>query len=227
MNTFTRYMSKVRGWPQLQMYSLLSLEAVLDKVTGANAEAETIEDWYKVNVAIPFLDHIIQEIENQFSPMAQTASKLLGLVPAVICERDIDMTEVVQLYRNDMPSPELFTQEHTRWKIRYLAKAASERPSSCARALADYDKDLYPNTYTLLQIACTLPVTSCECERNASTLRRLRNFMRAGMSENRLTSLALMHIHYDHEVNLDTVLDLFAELQPRRLQLRSVLFEAS
>ena len=51
--------------------------------------------------------------------------------------------------------------------------------------------------------------------------------MRAGMSENRLTFLALMHIHYDHEVNLDTVLDLFAELQPRRLQLRSVLFEAS
>ena len=81
--------------------------------------------------------------------------------------------------------------------------------------------------YTLLQIACTLPVTSSDCERNASTLRRLRNFMRAGMTENRLTSLALMHIHYDHEVNLDTVVDLFAELQPRRLQLRSVLFEAS
>ena len=57
-----------------------------------DAEAETIEDWYKINVAIPFLDHIIQEIENQFSPMAQTASKLLSLVPAVICERDIDMT---------------------------------------------------------------------------------------------------------------------------------------
>ena len=72
-----------------------------------NVEAETIEDWYKVNIAIPFLEHIIQEI-------SQTASKLLGLVPAVICERDIDMTKVVRLYRNDMPSPELFTQEHTR-----------------------------------------------------------------------------------------------------------------
>ena len=47
--------------------------------------------------------------------------------------------------------------------------------------------------------------------------------MKAGMSENRLTSLALMHIDYDQEVNLDTVVDLFAELQPRRLQLRSVL----
>ena len=45
--------------------------------------------------------------------MAQTASKLLDPVPSVICERDMDMTEVVQLYCNDMPSPERFMQEHT------------------------------------------------------------------------------------------------------------------
>ena len=70
-------------------------------------------------------------------------------------------------------------------------------------------------------------MTSCECERNASTLRRLRNFMRAGMTENRLTSLALMHIHYEQVVDLDTVVDLFAELHPRRLQLSSVLLESN
>lgn len=117
-------------------------------------------------------------------------------------------------------------QEHTKFKIGYLAKTVSERPSYCASALMDCDRDLYPNIYTLLQIACTLPVASCECERNASTLRRLWNFMRAGMTENRLTSLALIDIHYSHEVNLDTVVDLFSEIRPRRLQLNSVLFES-
>ena len=104
--------------------------------------------------------------------MAQTASKLLGLVPAVTCERDIDMIDV-RLYHNDMPSPELFSREHdiVRWKVKYLAKAVSERPS-CASALTDCDKDLYPYIYmyTLLQIACTLSVTSSGCECNASTL---------------------------------------------------------
>ena len=44
--------------------------------------------------------------------MVQTASKLLGLVPVVVCERDMDMTEVVQLYCSDMPSPELFTRAY-------------------------------------------------------------------------------------------------------------------
>ena len=50
--------------------------------------------------------------------------------------------------------------------------------------------------------------------------------MRAGMTESRLTSLALMHIHYEQDVNLDTVVELFVELHPRRLQLSSVLFES-
>ena len=50
--------------------------------------------------------------------------------------------------------------------------------------------------------------------------------MRAGMSENMLTSLALMHIHYDRNVNHDKVVDLFAEMHPRRLKLSTMLFES-
>ena len=46
--------------------------------------------------------------------------------------------------------------------------------------------------------------------------------MRAGMTENRLTSLALIHIHYQHVIDLDAVVTLFAELHPRRMQLASV-----
>ena len=46
------------------------------------------------------------------------------------------------------------------------------------------------------------------------------------MTENRLTSLALMHIHYDHFVDLEKVVDIFAELHPRRIQLSSILFES-
>ena len=39
-------------------------------------------------------------------------------------------------------------------------------------------------------------------------------------------SLALMHIHYSHSIDMDTVVQLFTELHPRRLQLSSVLFES-
>ena len=192
-----------------------------------NAEAETTEEWYRVNVAVPFLDHIISELDSKFSAVAQTSSRLLGLVPSILCSQsEVDISETVQLYHDDLPSPELFDQEFSRWKDIYMHKAARHRPTTCAMALKECDNTLFPNLSVLLWIVCTLPVTSTECERNASVLRRLRNFMRAGMTENRLTSLALMHIHYQHPVDLDTVVQLFAELHPRRLQLTSVVFES-
>ena len=150
------------------------------------------------------LFHIISELNEQFSSLAQTATKLYGMIPAILCSgKKIDLTEVVELYNDDMPSPELFQQELERWKTRYLSKAISDRPSTCAKAFAECDEELFPNIYVLLVIACTLPITSCECERNASVLHRLNNFMRASMNESRLTSLTLMHIHYDKIIDLD------------------------
>ena len=102
---------------------------------------------------------------------------------------------------------------------------AEERPSSCAKAIKVCDKESFPNVFILLQIACTLPVTSCECERSASALRRLRNFMRASMTESRLSSLALMIIHYQLPIDLDDVVSKFSEKHSRRKQLNSVLLD--
>ena len=95
----------------------------------------------------------------------------------------MDISEDVELYCADLPSPELFDQELTRWQDMHLHKPADKRPTTGASTLKECDGYLFPNVSVLLQILCTLTVTSCECERNASTLRRLHNFMRAGMTE--------------------------------------------
>ncbi len=39
-----------------------------------NAAAENIEDWYRINVAIPFIDHIITQLDSQFSGLAKTVN---------------------------------------------------------------------------------------------------------------------------------------------------------
>ena len=44
------------------------------QINRPNATAESVEGWYKINVAIPFVDHIISELTSQFSQLAKTAS---------------------------------------------------------------------------------------------------------------------------------------------------------
>ena len=189
----------------------------------SNAEAPSPSEDFKRNIDIPFLDHIIMCIEQRFSQSALIATSLLGLVPSIMCSRDVDVQSAAVTYAADLPSPELLHCEMERWKQRYMNHKPEDRPSSPAKAIKDCDRDCFPNVYILLQIACTIPVTSCECERSASALRRLNNYMRASMGQTRLSNLALLHIHYDTPINLEEVVDIYARLHPRRLELDSLL----
>ena len=77
----------------------------------------------------------------------------------------------------------------------------------------------FENIKVLLRILCTLPVTSCECERSFSALKRLKNYTRSTMTGERLNGLALLHIHKEIEVEVEEVITKFAELVSRRLEL--------
>ena len=44
-----------------------------------NVVSTTIEEWYRINVAIPFIDYIITDLESRFSSLAKRASSLLCL----------------------------------------------------------------------------------------------------------------------------------------------------
>ena len=45
---------------------------------------------------------------------------------------------------------------------------ASSRTSSPAQSIKDFDQQLFPDICILLQVVCKIPVSSCECEWNAS-----------------------------------------------------------
>ena len=102
----------------------------------ANAPAVDTKEYYRVNVAVPFLDHIISELDCQFSGLTMRVSKLLGLVPSVIQESQItnhELTDLVDLYKDDLPSPQPFFAEFERWKIK--VQAAIITADSCAVSL--------------------------------------------------------------------------------------------
>jgi len=127
------------------------------------------------------------------------------------------------MYREDIPSAETLDTELNIWKQQFVSN--STPPSTLKDTLNICDRDRFPNIFVLLQIACTLPITSCSCEHGASSLRRLRMYMRASMIENRLTGLALMHIHYAKTVDLDKVIEEFANKHPRKMKLQSIIYD--
>ena len=81
----------------------------------------------------------------------------------------------------------------------------------------------FPNITAALRVLSTIPVTSCECERSVSVLRRLKTYLRNTMCQNRLNGLSLMSIHRDISVSYHEVVNDFARKYPRRLELINLL----
>jgi hAT family C-terminal dimerisation region len=56
------------------------------------------------------------------------------------------------------------------------------------------EKNTFPNLYKLLQVALTIPVSSATRERSFSSMRRLKNWLRASMEQQRFTDLSILNI---------------------------------
>ena len=110
-------------------------------------------------------------------------------------------------------------------KVRWLEVAPKERPQTLSEALKLCSPDNLPNVYTLMKLFATLPLSSCSCERSASALRRLNNYLRSTQTAERLTALVLIHISYEVDIDTDTVCKLYLEKYPRRIQCASLLFQ--
>ena len=60
-------------------------------------------------------------------------------------------------------------------------------------------------------------------ERSFSTLKYLKTYLRNTMSQDRLNGLALMYVHRDKDIDIDQLIDLFAQIHPRRMRMADIL----
>ena len=67
-------------------------------------------------------------------------------------------------------------------------------------------KDLYHCSCTIIGVLLTMPATSATCERSFSGMKRIRNYLRTTMTSDRLSSLALIHVHKDMNIDADQML---------------------
>ena len=73
-------------------------------------------------------------------------------------------------------------------------------------------QEAFPTLVKLLQIALTICVSSAQCERCFSALKRIKSYLRSTMTESRLVDLASLSIEHSVscQLSLEAVVDKFA-----------------
>ena len=174
------------------------------------------------------LDHLESEINSRFTELQNTAAKGRSIVPATLCvtttaasvkELDKNIDRLVTNYMADLEdNRDLVKEEIHQWKIEWQDVAEKDRPNTAA-ALKACDKRRFPNVKRLLRILCTLPLTSAECERTFSCMRRLKSYLISTMNAERFNGLALLATHRSEDINLINVRRRFINMDKRRMEL--------
>lgn len=79
----------------------------------------------------------------------------------------------------------------------------------------------FPETTKILSIMLTLPVTTASNERFFSSLKRIKNFLRTSIGDDRLSDLMVLGVEVEEakNINLDNAVDDFAKMKERRYPL--------
>lgn len=81
--------------------------------------------------------------------------------------------------------------------------------------------DTIPILFLSLRLFLTLCVSNATSERSFSKLKLIKNYLRSVMSQERLTSLALISIEIEmaKSIDFDEIINIFALRQPRKVVL--------
>jgi hypothetical protein len=86
-------------------------------------------------------------------------------------------------YSTDMANENTFDAEIDLWENMWLSGSKHISPEKIVETIEKMPTSMYPNIYKVLHLLAVLPVTTCECERSISTLRRVKTYLRNSMAQ--------------------------------------------
>ncbi|KAM3859970.1 zinc finger MYM-type protein 1 [Diretmus argenteus] len=192
-------------------------EYVVESSCGARGSDVSTPEKLRQNVFFPCLDRMIQELDKRFSGV--NAGLMMGIQAchpaseAFLSEESL--RPLATHYGIQLQPAELLVAKQ------FLSKKTAQAIPDIHSVFKLLDVDMFPALKSVYQVALTIPVSSCSCERSFSALRRLHTWLRRTMGQDRLHQLALLSIEKGllSELDHDKVIDTFAQLTNRRHSL--------
>lgn len=199
-----------------EMAQISDIEIKIPRITGrqthrSNVPATSAEQYFRLNIFIPYLDSLITSLKSRFSEDSSIGFSLSRLHPKItrnnVFLKSDQIKNITEKY-----GLENFEAEYTTWVATWKIKEVSENVDFSE--LLSNDCEFYPSIQKGLKIFLTLPPTSCSIERSFSTLRRVKTWLRSTISENRLSGLCMMSVHRTMVENkkdeiISSVIDIF------------------
>ena len=119
-----------------------------------NADTDSVEEHYRVNLYIPFLDHILLQMKDRFSQEFAVVTQLFsGLRPNLPCQ-DSDIRDAVQFYAPVVDETRLHCELKS-WNAKWnMCTNDQTKPLSAIQALQFCDQKFLPKSVQTSYNSC-------------------------------------------------------------------------
>ena len=135
------------------------------QIYRSNVDFTTTEEYYRRTVFIPFIDSLIQQLNERFSGKTKTAMSGMYLIPGVI--EKLPKSEIFEYYQSDLPSESSFSQEIQLWEQNWADEKSvpTTLSESLKYIITKNMKEIFPNASRIFSILQTAAATSASVER--------------------------------------------------------------
>ena len=199
----------------------------LDMMWHTEYHHETVESKYRVEFYYQVLDSMTEQIERRFS---QETQNLLVSFSYLQPEKLLKLDEEQESESSLQKLADFYGMNGSALKTEYSLFKVSRRDclQNCKTVLDVLQvlhktglHRVYGELYQLYRLFVTLPVTTASCERSFSKLTIVKNNLRSTMAQERLENLIILSVENDITIELhyESIIDSFASMGPRRMQL--------
>ena len=184
-----------------------------------NVPADNSSTYWKHNMYLPFVDHLMAELDTRFLT-AEPRYKAQYLLPKKAADlTQVLVNEIYDSYEDEltMVTRDEFHAETRRWRAKWTGQ--ENQPNDLQGTLISTNKDLYPGIFLILNIFACMPVSTATAERSFSTLRRVKTYLLSTMTTKRMSGLGLLNIYREKEIAAEHVLDIFSRKKERKWAL--------
>uniref|UniRef100_A0A8C5ARY7 Zinc finger MYM-type protein 1-like n=1 Tax=Gadus morhua TaxID=8049 RepID=A0A8C5ARY7_GADMO len=187
---------------------------VVEASTGSGSDLLNDSECLKQGLFFPCIDRMINELGHRFSTVAgELMDGIQACHPAsksFLCLQSLE--KLATHYHIQLVPEEVLVAKS------FLSRKDPDSIPDTLSVFKLLDSMMFPSLRAILQVALTIPVSSCSCERSFSALRRLHTWLRSTMGQERLNELAVLSIERElvGDITEDEVIDEFARLKSRR-----------
>lgn len=196
-----------------------------------DVDGENVESFYRRSLYFSCVDELTTDFKRRILGQNGRLTSAFGIFSKkCLFENDPSTTrhletlsEIYGAEPNRDIDPSLLQTEYQQFKNWISSKISGSKETDilhlCKLIIDCKMETTYTNIFTLLKIALTFSLTSVSPERSFSELRLLKTYLRSTMEQSRMSSLLVINVNRDIEIDLEKVVDDFAKRSPRRMEL--------